>query len=61
MSRRRPAGQVSGGDSTTADVKKRLATFTSTANAADERAEIDATFGDDRLVDGGPAGGGGDR
>ncbi len=36
---------------TTAELKKRLARFAGTMNAADERAEIDAAFGADRLDD----------
>ncbi|WP_431939835.1 hypothetical protein [Nocardia grenadensis] len=34
---------------TTAELKKRLARFGDTANAAGERAEIDASSGEDRL------------
>ncbi|MFQ6226556.1 type II toxin-antitoxin system Phd/YefM family antitoxin [Nocardia sp. NPDC002869] len=36
---------------TTAELKRRLARFAGTANAVDERAEIDAAFGEDRLDD----------
>lgn len=36
---------------TTAELKKRLARFAGTASAVDERAEIDAAFGEDRLDD----------
>lgn len=35
----------------TAELKKRLARFAGTANAADERAEIDASSGEGRLDD----------
>lgn len=34
---------------TTVELKRRLARFAGTANAVDERAEIDAAFGGDRL------------
>ncbi|MEU1953902.1 type II toxin-antitoxin system Phd/YefM family antitoxin [Nocardia rhamnosiphila] len=36
---------------TTAALKRRLARFADTANAVDERAEIDAAFGEERLDD----------
>ena len=36
---------------TTAELKKRLARFADTTRSADERAEIDAVFGEDRLDD----------
>ncbi|WP_280401126.1 type II toxin-antitoxin system Phd/YefM family antitoxin [Nocardia carnea] len=38
-------------DLTTAELKKRLTRFAASANAAGERAEIDAAFGEDRLDD----------
>lgn len=36
---------------TTTELKKRLARFAGSANATDERAEIDIAFGADRLDD----------
>ena len=36
---------------TTAELKKRLARFSGIANAVDERLELDAAFGEDRLDD----------
>ncbi|MCX0271775.1 type II toxin-antitoxin system Phd/YefM family antitoxin [Nocardia zapadnayensis] len=36
---------------TTAELKKRLARFSGIANAADDRAETDAAFGEDELDD----------
>lgn len=51
----RPVGELrpitARNDPTTAELKKRLARFAGTANAAEERGEIDAAFGADRLDD----------
>ncbi|MEU1982192.1 type II toxin-antitoxin system prevent-host-death family antitoxin [Nocardia sp. NPDC019395] len=38
-------------DLTTTELKKRLSRFAGTSSAADERAEIEASFGADRLDD----------